>query len=90
MGSIDARTPKLLWSAAGFAPAWGATWAVAWRCAVVTLIPIAVWTCDRLLYDYAPDRAAGIDYEVRTNKLTGSTCLKFRGEIPDGLRKLAC
>ncbi|HEX9702678.1 MAG TPA: hypothetical protein VGA19_07475 [Rhodospirillales bacterium] len=64
--------------------------AVAWRVAVVALIPIAVWAADVILYRYTPDRVGDVVYEVRTNKWTGRACLKFRDAPPKGLRDLAC
>ncbi len=46
-----------------------------WRLVVVALIPIAVMTVPLVLFRTVPQTVDGIGYEVRINRLTGSSCL---------------
>lgn len=61
------------------------------KASLVAVLP-ALWVgVGSLLYERTPDVAAGLEYEVVTNRLTGHSCLEFPGAAaPEGLKDLAC
>ena len=50
--------------------------AALWRIVAVAALPIAVWSYVNL-YEYTPQSAGGISYEVVTNRITGEHCIEY-------------
>jgi hypothetical protein len=63
---------------------------VKWRILALILIPLSFWL-NASLYRYVPETAAGFAYEVRINRITGSTCIVFEAQpAPENLIGLRC
>lgn len=65
--------------------------AVVLKASLIVMLPALLVGARMLLYRQTPDVAAGLHYEVVTNRLTGHACLEFPdGKTPPRLRDLAC
>lgn len=77
----------------GSAPAPGSPLApaVLWRAAIILAIPLAVWAVTEALYERIPQSAAGLNYDVVVNRITGTACIEVKNApTPPSLADLSC